>query len=492
MARLFWLLAARGLWGEQRPGPLRRVRAMEAVGAYLGFLARRLKACEWRQSKLSWQDHLWQVMESGAGRVYRAMKAKVVRPPDGTDPDGCPTSVPSRMLAGERVRWGAIWQASMTEEEQAVEVADLVAELRSTPTCPEPISVEAVRTAARSFKFRTVALDGVHPRAYGMVIDVGVEATAALLYLLDLVSTFPDDVAEVVIDMIDKPKGGLRPIGWYRSLVRLLGRIRRQVTRSWDMQHRLRSFNAQAGVRTSEGAWRQRFLMEAGTAGGSYVLGLLWGLLKAFDHVAWRILWRLGRQHDYPLHRLKVAIIMYVWPRRLHYKGMVVAVVYPHRGITAGAYSATAELKLMLFELAYLHEVEHPDVSLLIHVDDISQETTGGTEEQCSDRLVASAQAFEARLCDWRELPLAIDKQQLLASHASLAERFCAQYGIDMGGVSSQAELIWGRHDSLGKCAACPPAPHAGLQDPTPGHVEGHCGAARRGTKSRSSPCALT
>ena len=57
-------------------------------------------------------------MQSGAARVFSALKRKPFCVLTGEDAHGVTTSNPSRMLLGERARWTKVWNAVESKQEQ--------------------------------------------------------------------------------------------------------------------------------------------------------------------------------------------------------------------------------------------------------------------------------------------------------------------------------------------------------------------------------------
>ena len=99
---------------------------------------------------------------------------------------------------------------------------------------------------------------------------------------------------------------------------------------------------------------------------------LLWDVRKAFDNVNRETLWGQGKRHNYPMDILRLSIASYGWGRHLRMGPIASKLLLPHTGIAAGSAHATYELTLYLLDAITAHELACPNVTLSIHVDDIS------------------------------------------------------------------------------------------------------------------------
>eukprot|EP00974_Lingulodinium_polyedra_P103061 9977295-Lingulodinium_polyedra.AAC.1 len=79
-------------------------------------------------------------------------------------------------------------------------------------------------------------------------------------------------------------------------------------------------------------------------------------------------------EEEYPAHILRITVQAFRWRRFLCMDGIMHEGVLPHRGITAGCFSATFALRCYLVRLARRQVASHPAVSILIHIDDFEME----------------------------------------------------------------------------------------------------------------------
>ena len=117
----------------------------------------------------------------------------------------------------------------------------------SLPALP-PIEVEEMRAVALSFPVDTAVVDGASPRHFAYLSDACLKGFCRLLFLIELVGDFPPAARDLLVCLLPKPQGGVRPIGLYRSLKRLWGRCRRRFLRKWEvMLARHPAFGASSG-----------------------------------------------------------------------------------------------------------------------------------------------------------------------------------------------------------------------------------------------------
>jgi hypothetical protein len=100
---------------------------------------------------------------------------------------------------------------------------------------------------------------------------------------------------------------------------------------------------------------------------------LLWDVAKCFEHVKHKRLWNDATQHGYPVAVLRCSLLAYTWARRLLWdNGICSSPMRPSRGIGAGSFSATFELKLYMINTITHFAALWPHLSLSLHVDDLS------------------------------------------------------------------------------------------------------------------------
>ena len=63
--------------------------------------------------------------------------------------------------------------------------------------------------------------DGSHPRLFVVLDDASLEVLSVIFRLNEAVGHLPTCTYDININMFGKPLGGVRPIGFYRSLFRV-------------------------------------------------------------------------------------------------------------------------------------------------------------------------------------------------------------------------------------------------------------------------------
>ena len=111
-------------------------------------------------------------------------------------------------------------------------------------------------------------------------------ARFVVFQLIEICGDFPAGLQDLIVPLIPKPEGGLRPIGTFRTMFRLHSRCRRAAYQMWERrwaQHP--AFNAAGRVSTLDGVWRQSARAEAGKVANMSLLTLLCDLRKCYEHV---------------------------------------------------------------------------------------------------------------------------------------------------------------------------------------------------------------
>jgi hypothetical protein len=195
-----------------------------------------------------------------------------------------------------------------------------------------------------------------------------------------------------LVRMLGKPKGGYRPIFLFRTLHRVLNKIRGGAVRQLEIRTLapLGVYNNEAHRRILDGVWRgvlRRLAAKGGEAQAHWV-SLCRDLTKAFDTVPRKAVWDTAKRYGYPMYILRSSFQSYSYTRRLLFDHQVVGPPRQVRhGICPGSMTATRELKLALLPgLLGLLSSGIP-TSLVAHVDDIRVEVQGATASEAKDKL---------------------------------------------------------------------------------------------------------
>ena len=191
--------------------------------------------------------------------------------------------------------------------------------------------------AIRTFPADTaLGTDAYHPR---ILLRLGPSLLPALLnvlYLCELLGSWPQAISDVLIALLPKPAGGYRPIGIFPSWVRVWFRLRAPYVREWERAHTRPFFFAGEARGADVALWLQAAHLEHAALSRRESAATLIDLVKAFDHVSHTALRDQAAKWDFPAWILRLSIAAYRLGRRISISGIVSAVIYAARGITAG------------------------------------------------------------------------------------------------------------------------------------------------------------
>ena len=138
--------------------------------------------------------------------------------------------------------WSVQWGSKNERPEEIIWPSDMG---------PPPIKlmVEAICQAAMTFPVDIgLGWDGIHPRAICRLSQTTLEWLAEVLYHCETTGEWPRPIGVVVIALLPKSDGGLRPIGLIPFLVRFWTRARRAVAMKWEKENQHPFLYAGKGV----------------------------------------------------------------------------------------------------------------------------------------------------------------------------------------------------------------------------------------------------
>lgn len=232
---------------------------------------------------------------------------------------------------------------------------------------PVKLMVPAITRAAMSF-----------PVGAGL----GWDGLARVLYHCETTGRWPELVDIVVIALLPKPDGGLRPIGLMPSAVRIWTGARKEVTMQWEKLNHHPFLYAGKGMGADVAAWKQAARAElADTAQHKigYAQALL-DLVKAFDRIPHWLIVREAIALDYPLWFIRLSLQAYKLKRVIKVRKVVSKEVQASRGITAGSGTATTEMRLVMIRIILRAMDAHPTGVPSCFLDDLSAEMAGPDE----------------------------------------------------------------------------------------------------------------
>jgi hypothetical protein len=339
----------------------------------------------------------------------------------------------SQVIGAEANRWGHLW-----EETTDYHLPFLPSFLPLGP----PITGADVQSAALTFKKRTCVPDGLHPRHFGLISPSLAHAVADLFMSAEAFGDMPEAKQQLEIGLIPKPSSGMRTIGCFDSLYRVLQRVRKPLLNQWQSAHDRPYWSSDCGRGAQRVAWRQAVQAEAATLSGLAAVALMTDLWKCFDTAIHSGLLLQGKRFEYPLGVLTLSMSSYRWGRRLSHKGSVSRIIFPTIGLVAGSVGATYELKSMLIDTIDTHLVSHPTVRIEVLVDDILQAVEDPSEDVAVITLTNSARDLALAIRNDAGFIIADSKTVIVANSDSLGQKLKASLGKYGGAVSRACRFI--------------------------------------------------
>ena len=241
------------------------------------------------------------------------------------------------------------------------------------PALPRP-TVADIHAAAMKFSADTgLGWDAAHPRVVRRLPDYVVVRLIDILMEAEALGHWPKSVAVTIIALLAKPTGGHRPIGIFQFIVRLWMKLRKEYAQAWERRNEREYFYAGPAKSALRAAWCQSATAESSA---SYTR-LHWAatfldLIKAFDYVPHGYLIQQAIRRGHSLHLLRLSIAAYRLPRVLMIAQCCSKLVWPSRGITAGAVHATTELRVLIIDFFDSLIILCPTIHWKVYVDDAS------------------------------------------------------------------------------------------------------------------------
>lgn len=223
-----------------------------------------------------------------------------------------------------------------------------------------------------------------------------VEILVQLVWVVEVLWRWPRQEEEVLVRLLAKATGGYRPIMLFRSLFRMVGKVKANTVKNW-LAAITREFHE---VNMAPRRWvtDATFCLQVGrdlgiSCKGSGALELAgaevqWDLIKAFDRVNWDKLVSRAKEWGYPLEALRLSMTSCSWKRRLVMDGVVGKGIYPTKGVAAGSPFAPFELALVVLPTIVRLRSSGIPLALSIYVDDFMISATGQDEDQMASRMV--------------------------------------------------------------------------------------------------------
>ena len=183
--------------------------------------------------------------------------------------------------------------------------------------------------------------DRIHPRALLRLSRGAIVSLLRILILCEILGEWPLAMGVVIIAMLPRTDGGLRPIGLCPGIVRIWMALRMPVARAWQAAHERPFFFAGECTGADVATWKQAARAELATsARAEYAIALL-DLVKCFDTVPHDWLVRQAIELGYNLWLLRLSIAVYRMLRTMRIGLCYSKTMIAGCGITAGVVMAT-------------------------------------------------------------------------------------------------------------------------------------------------------
>ncbi len=325
-------------------------------------------------------------------------------------------SQPLAACADKLAIWKQIWRA---DELQMQALSPWMHGPESDAALP-PADSAQVRDAALSFPaLSAICADRMHPRVFANVADATRGAVADVLEKAEACLAWPSQVELLICALIPRGGGGDRPIFVMPSIIRLWEKTRLPLMKDWAVGMR-RSYDWSGEGRSSqEAVWWQLLRAEGledndGPEAEGLVTVLL-DVVKCFDRVGLRHVWRWGTQQRMPPRLLRMILVTYALARRIAHLGSLSDPTSTRTAVVPGSAFAIFVLHAVLVtpcdDLLRAHQRHglHANLRIAKYVDDIAISVQG----KCSDVQEIAISAF-----DWMECRLRLD----LGLEVSLAD----------------------------------------------------------------------
>ena len=295
------------------------------------------------------------------------------------------------------------------------------------------ITRDQVYKAARSFKAATCAMGGIHPKHLALLPAGAIDALIAIMETGEEAGALPAQAMQTFVCLIDKPTGGTRPIGLYQSVFRVWGKIRSVLIKEWESKYTNNlGFATDPGCSAIDVVWRHTLYGELAASSKQTFGCLQWDLHKRYELIDHHRLLEEAHKFKYPIGVLRATLASYRESRRILLGGIVSRPIKPERGIIAGSFAATTELRLLLLHVLHKHNRLFPTVHINVYIDDIALDVSTDCKSD-TIAILSDAAASLARSLEDVHLPIAKHKSAVLSNSLIAATSLRRLMG-DLGG----------------------------------------------------------
>ena len=274
-----------------------------------------------------------------------------------------------------------------------------------------PLTGDDIACSHEGFKeYTATATDALHPRSYGNASPEITESTAVLLNACERAGTWPTQVSELHVPLLNKPDGsGKRPITLQPSLLRVWERARVGLVKEWMTAHARDYDYACEGRSGEEAMWwlllTQEGYEDYGESDHTRTMAtLLLDIRKCFDTTGCDQIWRWGRHHGFPHVILRMVLLTFELPRRLVAEGSFGRRVQTSWAMVAGSCFSIALLHAMMLTpcdtlVRNMGNLQGVQVGVMKYVDDLTI-TVEGPLRLCRDAVWKAFDEVKTRFSD--------------------------------------------------------------------------------------------
>ena len=166
------------------------------------------------------------------------------------------SSLETDLLEEQAKLWASLWKAKEGRSPNQVQM--WVEQQQHVCARPPPLAAIDILRASSSFKARTSVIDGWHPKHMASMSEQCRSSLADVFNEAELCGDFPSTQSQLVVKLLPKPTGGVRPIGLFRGLFRVWSRCRQHLARAWQASRSkdLQQWNMLPGRQIGDACWR--------------------------------------------------------------------------------------------------------------------------------------------------------------------------------------------------------------------------------------------
>ena len=294
-----------------------------------------------------------------------------------------------------------------------------------------------IRAVAASYPISTSeTVGGFQPRHVSALGDEALDTLSTILAVVELLGLWPEQLAIIIVQLLDKPKGGYRPICLFAASVHVWERMRRQECAAWCLRWQRPYWCFTAGAGAALSVWRQQLRVEAEVEGkGSVAGGVLRGMHKVYESVDLHLLSDRFNCTGFPPIIARLLINTWRGPRAIKLRQTIDAAKHFARsGLPAG--SAFADLAVIAYTVIQYGALcaRWPRATLAVYVD-AQHIGAEGDEDHAIRTVVGATKELEYMVKEYCKASFADDKRTHVATDQELANKLCAAFWGGRGGA---------------------------------------------------------